>query len=234
MTRVAVRTLVHLVSVAAGLLVAAWLLGGDLTVTSAHLLVTVALLTVVLAVLEPALGSLVLRLARGGRAGRSRAAVPSGPGRPEPARAGAPRAPVGERHGPVEFVALAFAGQAPPAAVTAELGRLAADRRLGIVDVVVVRRRAPDELEVLPVEDLRTVADVPGLAVSSPGTVRGDDVVAMARGLAPGTSAVLVVYERRTHALVAATRDLEAAALAHHLVPFVLTPGQLDRPSATS
>ncbi|MFS0701758.1 DUF6325 family protein [Cellulomonas sp. 179-A 4D5 NHS] len=235
MTRVAVRALVHLVAAAAGLLGAAWLLDGDLTVTPAGFVVTVVALTVVLGGLQPLLGSLLLRLSHRGGAGRSPVtATPAAARRPAPP-VRAPRATAGERHGPVEFVALAFSGERAPAAVTAELARLAADRRLGLIDVVVVRRRTRDELEVLPVEEVSTVAGVQELAVSQPGTVRGDDVAAMARDLTPGTSAVLVVFERRrARALVAAARDVEAAALAHHLVPFPLVPGQLHPPSASN
>lgn len=233
MIRVAVRALVHLVSAAAGLLTAAWLLDGDLTVTTTGFVVTVTVLTVALGVLQPVLGPLLARLPRGG-AGRSPVTATQHPARRSSAPVGAPRAP-GRRRGPVEFVALAFSGECAPAEVTSELARLAADRRLGLIDVVVVRRRARDELEVLAVEEVGAVAGVQHVRVSSPGTVRGDDVAAMARDLTPGTSAVLVVFERRrARALVAAARDVEAAALAHHLAPFPLLPGRLDPPSASN
>ncbi|MGW6129877.1 DUF6325 family protein [Cellulomonas sp. NPDC055163] len=232
MTRVLVRTLVHLVSVAAGLLAAAWLLDGDLAVRTTAFVVTVAVLTVVLGVLEPVLGPLLVRPFRRGQGAPSSAPAAAGARRPSPGTS-TPRASPSTGHGPVEFVALAFSGERAPAAVTAELRRLAADRGLGLVDVLVVRRRTPHELEVLPDEDLATVAGVAGLAVAGRGTVRDDDVAAMARDLVPGTSAVLVVFERRgAHVHVAAARDVEAAALAHHLVPFPLVPGQLDRRSA--
>lgn len=234
MIRVAVRALVHLVSAAAGLLTAAWLLDGDLTVTTTGFVATVTVLTVALGVLQPVLGPLLARLPRGG-AGRSPVTATQHPARRSSAPVGAPRAPAGRRRGPVEFVALAFSGECAPAEVTSELARLAADRRLGLIDVVVVRRRTRDELEVLPVEEVGAVAGVQHVTVSSPGTVRGDDVAAMARDLTPGTSAVLVVFERRrARALVAAARDVEAAALAHHLAPFPLLPGRLDPPSASN
>ncbi|MBW9094878.1 hypothetical protein JNB62_14390 [Microbacterium jejuense] len=95
-------------------------------------------------------------------------------------------------YGPIEFYAIGFEGDRPGPAVLQAIDDLVAAGTVNVLDLVFVRRSPEGELEILELSDTLE-SDVPTLDLE--GLAGEEDILALADGLEPGTSAAILVIE---------------------------------------
>ncbi|GAA5209901.1 DUF6325 family protein [Microbacterium kyungheense] len=95
-------------------------------------------------------------------------------------------------YGPIEFYAIGFEGDRPGPAVLQAIDDLVAAGTVNVLDLVFVRRSPEGELEILELSDT-IESDVPSLDLE--GLAGEEDILALADGLEPGTSAAILVIE---------------------------------------
>ena len=95
-------------------------------------------------------------------------------------------------YGPIEFYAIGFDGDKPGPGVLQAIDDLVAAGTVNVLDLVFVARSADGELSVLELSDI-VVSDGPSLDLA--GLASEEDIDDLAAGVAPGTSAAILVVE---------------------------------------
>jgi hypothetical protein len=120
-------------------------------------------------------------------------------------------------YGPIEFYAIGFEGDRPGPAVLKAVDDLVAQGTVNVLDLVFVRRSPEGELEILELSDT-IESDVPELDLQ--GLAGEEDILALASGLEPGTSAAILVVELLwAKAFASALYDAGGAVIAREGVP---------------
>ncbi|MGN6218272.1 MAG: DUF6325 family protein [Microbacterium sp.] len=120
-------------------------------------------------------------------------------------------------YGPIEFYAIGFEGDRPGPAVLQAIDDLVAAGTVNLLDLVFVRRSPEGELEILELSDT-VESDVPSLDLE--GLAGEEDILALAAGLEPGTSAAILVIELLwAKAFASALYDAGGAVIAREGVP---------------
>jgi len=120
-------------------------------------------------------------------------------------------------YGPIEFYAIGFEGDRPGPGVLQAIDDLVAAGTVNILDLVFVRRSPEGELEILELSDT-IESDVPTLDLE--GLAGEEDILALADGLEPGTSAAILVVELLwAKAFASALYDAGGAVIAREGVP---------------
>ncbi len=121
-------------------------------------------------------------------------------------------------YGPIEFYAIGFDGDRPGPGVLKAVDDLVASGTVNLLDLVFARRSPEGELEVIELSDTTDDAGVPALALA--GLAGRDDIEELAEGLAPGSSAAILVVELLwAKAFAAALFDAGGAVLARTGIP---------------
>lgn len=98
--------------------------------------------------------------------------------------------------GPVEYVILEFpGGEAPLADLAPSLGRLVEGGTVRILDLVVVRRDADGRAFADEVDALSAAAAFEGIEGEIGGLIGVGDIDEIASAMAPGASALVIVWE---------------------------------------
>jgi len=120
-------------------------------------------------------------------------------------------------YGPIEFYAIGFDGDRPGPAVLAAIDDLVTSGTVNLLDLVFARRSPEGELEILELSD--TIDDgAPALDLA--GLAGEEDIVALAEGLEPGSSAAILVVELLwAKSFAAALYDAGGTVLARHGIP---------------
>ena len=122
--------------------------------------------------------------------------------------------------GPVEIVAVAFPTERIPDGIRSAVLEVLEQGTVTLLDLAVVRRSPDGDVEVLEVTDLGDELAVTDVELSAAGLAAEEDLDHVAAGLAPGTSAVVLVVEHTwARALVAATRTADGVVLLSERVP---------------
>ena len=120
-------------------------------------------------------------------------------------------------YGPIEFYAIGFEGDRPGPGVLKAVDDLVAEGTVNVLDLVFVRRSPEGELEILELSDTLE-SDVPTLDLE--GLAGEEDILALADGLEPGTSAAILVVELLwAKAFASALYDAGGAVIAREGVP---------------
>lgn len=120
-------------------------------------------------------------------------------------------------YGPIEFYAIGFEGDRPGPGVLKAVDDLVAAGTVNVLDLVFVRRSPEGELEILELSDTLE-SDVPTLDLE--GLAGEEDILALADGLEPGTSAAILVVELLwAKAFASALYDAGGAVIAREGVP---------------
>jgi len=120
-------------------------------------------------------------------------------------------------YGPIEFYAIGFEGDRPGPGVLQAVDDLVAAGTVNVLDLVFVRRSPEGELEILELSDT-IESDVPALDLE--GLAGEEDILALADGLEPGTSAAILVVELLwAKAFASALYDAGGAVIAREGVP---------------
>lgn len=120
-------------------------------------------------------------------------------------------------YGPIEFYAIGFEGDRPGPGVLKAIDDLVAEGTVNVLDLVFVRRSPEGELEILELSDT-IESDVPALDLE--GLAGEEDILALADGLEPGTSAAILVVELLwAKAFASALYDAGGAVIAREGVP---------------
>jgi len=120
-------------------------------------------------------------------------------------------------YGPIEFYAIGFEGDRPGPGVLQAIDDLVAEGTVNVLDLVFVRRSPEGELEILELSDT-IESDVPTLDLE--GLAGEEDILALAAGLEPGTSAAILVVELLwAKAFASALYDAGGAVIAREGVP---------------
>jgi hypothetical protein len=120
-------------------------------------------------------------------------------------------------YGPIEFYAIGFEGDRPGPGVLQAIDDLVAAGTVNLLDLVFVRRSPEGELELLELSDT-IESDVPSLDLE--GLAGEEDILALAAGLEPGTSAAILVVELLwAKAFASALYDAGGAVIAREGVP---------------
>jgi hypothetical protein len=120
-------------------------------------------------------------------------------------------------YGPIEFYAIGFDGDRPGPDVLAAIDDLVASGTVNLLDLVFARRSPEGELEILELSD--TIDDgAPALDLA--GLAGEEDILALAEGLEPGSSAAIVVVELLwAKSFASALYDAGGTVLARHGIP---------------
>ncbi|MCB7135575.1 DUF6325 family protein [Cellulosimicrobium marinum] len=122
--------------------------------------------------------------------------------------------------GPVEIVALAFPTSRIPDAVQAAVRDVLAAGTVTLLDLVVVRRSEAGDVEILELTDLGDEVEITDVELTSAGLAGEEDLDEVAAGLAPGTSAtVLVVEHTWARGIVAAANENDGVVLLSERIP---------------
>ncbi len=117
--------------------------------------------------------------------------------------------------GPVEIVAVAFPSDRIPAGVQASVLEMLAEGTVTLLDLAVVRRSDAGDVEVVEVTDLGDDVELTGA-----GLAGEEDLDAVAAGLAPGTSALVLVVEHTwARGVIAATSAADGVVLLSERIP---------------
>jgi len=120
-------------------------------------------------------------------------------------------------YGPIEFYAIGFEGDRPGPGVLQAIDDLVAEGTVNVLDLVFVRRSPEGELEILELSDT-IESDVPALDLE--GLAGEEDILALAAGLEPGTSAAVLVVELLwAKSFASALYDAGGAVIAREGVP---------------
>lgn len=121
-------------------------------------------------------------------------------------------------YGPIEFYAIGFEGDTPGPGVLQAIDDLVAAGTVNVLDLVFVARAADGELTVLELSDINIGGDAPALDLA--GLASGEDIDDLAAGVAPGTSAAILVVELLwAKAFAGALFDAGGAVLARTGIP---------------
>lgn len=120
-------------------------------------------------------------------------------------------------YGPIEFYAIGFDGDRPGPAVLEAIDDLVESGTVNVLDLVFARRSPEGELEVFELSD--TVDDgAPALDLA--GLAGEEDVLFLAEGLEPGSSAAILVVELLwAKSFAAALYDAGGAVIARESIP---------------
>jgi uncharacterized membrane protein len=98
-------------------------------------------------------------------------------------------------YGPVEFVLVAFQGEAPDPGVIEAVRELVRDGAVRILDAVVISRTIEGGVETIEVEDSTDAYGLEEAGLDLSGLAADEDIEYFAESLEPGTSAELLVVE---------------------------------------
>jgi len=130
-------------------------------------------------------------------------------------------------YGPIEFYAIGFEGDRPGPGVLTAIDDLVASGTVNVLDLVFVRRGPDGELEVLELSDTIDDGGVPALDLA--GLASEEDIADLADGVAPGTSAAILVVELLwAKAFASALFDAGGAVLARQTIPAPLVNAYLS------
>jgi len=122
--------------------------------------------------------------------------------------------------GPVEIVAVAFPTDRIPAGVQASVLEVLAEGTVTLLDLAVVRRSDAGDVEVIEVTDLGDELEITDVELTGAGLAGEEDLDAVAAGLAPGTSALVLVVEHTwARGVVAATSAADGVVLLSERIP---------------
>ena len=122
--------------------------------------------------------------------------------------------------GPVEIVAIAFPSDRIPAGVQASVLEVLAEGTVTLLDLAVVRRSDAGDVEVVEVTDLGDELEITDVELTGAGLAGEEDLDAVAAGLAPGTSALVLVVEHTwARGVIAATSAADGVVLLSERIP---------------
>ncbi|MGM7424439.1 DUF6325 family protein [Cellulosimicrobium sp. CpK407] len=122
--------------------------------------------------------------------------------------------------GPVEIVAIAFPSDRIPAGVQASVLEVLAEGTVTLLDLAVVRRSEAGDVEVVEVTDLGDELEITDVELTGAGLAGEEDLDAVAAGLAPGTSALVLVVEHTwARGVIAATGAADGVVLLSERIP---------------
>lgn len=122
--------------------------------------------------------------------------------------------------GPVEIVAVAFPSDRIPAGVQASVLEMLAEGTVTLLDLAVVRRSDAGDVEVVEVTDLGDELEITDVELTGAGLAGEEDLDAVAAGLAPGTSALVLVVEHTwARGVIAATSAADGVVLLSERIP---------------
>ncbi len=122
--------------------------------------------------------------------------------------------------GPVEIVAVAFPSDRIPAGVQASVLEVLAEGTVTLLDLAVVRRSDAGDVEVVEVTDLGDELEITDVELTGAGLAGEEDLDAVAAGLAPGTSALVLVVEHTwARGVIAATSAADGVVLLSERIP---------------
>ncbi|MFB8228945.1 DUF6325 family protein [Cellulosimicrobium sp. NPDC055967] len=122
--------------------------------------------------------------------------------------------------GPVEIVAVAFPSDRIPAGVQASVLEVLAEGTVTLLDLAVVRRSDAGDVEVIEVTDLGDELEITDVELTGAGLAGEEDLDAVAAGLAPGTSALVLVVEHTwARGVIAATSAADGVVLLSERIP---------------
>ena len=122
--------------------------------------------------------------------------------------------------GPVEIVAVAFPSDHIPAGVQASVLEVLAEGTVTLLDLAVVRRSDAGDVEVVEVTDLGDELEITDVELTGAGLAGEEDLDAVAAGLAPGTSALVLVVEHTwARGVIAATSAADGVVLLSERIP---------------
>ncbi|KLN35608.1 DUF6325 family protein [Cellulosimicrobium cellulans] len=122
--------------------------------------------------------------------------------------------------GPVEIVAVAFPTDRIPAGVQASVLEVLAEGTVTLLDLAVVRRSDAGDVEVIEVTDLGDELEITDVELTGAGLAGEEDLDAVAAGLAPGTSALVLVVEHTwARGVIAATSAADGVVLLSERIP---------------
>jgi uncharacterized membrane protein len=122
--------------------------------------------------------------------------------------------------GPVEIIAVAFPTDRIPAGVQASVLEVLAEGTVTLLDLAVVRRSDAGDVEVVEVTDLGDELEITDVELSGAGLAGEEDLDEVAAGLAPGTSALVLVVEHTwARGVVAATGAADGVVLLSQRIP---------------
>ncbi|MFF2268592.1 DUF6325 family protein [Cellulosimicrobium cellulans] len=122
--------------------------------------------------------------------------------------------------GPVEIVAIAFPTDRVPAGVQASVLEVLAEGTVTLLDLAVVRRSDAGDVEVIEVTDLGDELEITDVELTGAGLAGEEDLDAVAAGLAPGTSALVLVVEHTwARGVIAATSAADGVVLLSERIP---------------
>jgi len=122
--------------------------------------------------------------------------------------------------GPVEIVAVAFPTDRIPAGVQASVLEVLAEGTVTLLDLAVVRRSDAGDVEVIEVTDLGDELEITDVELTGAGLAGEEDLDAVAAGLAPGTSALVLVVEHTwARGVIAATSAADGVVLLGERIP---------------
>lgn len=121
-------------------------------------------------------------------------------------------------YGPIELYAIGFDGDRPGPAILQAVDDLVASGTVNVLDLVFVTRSLDGELSILELSDTSDDGGVPALDLA--GLAGEDDIAALAEGVAPGSSAAVLVVELLwAKAFAGALYDAGGAVLAREGIP---------------
>lgn len=130
-------------------------------------------------------------------------------------------------YGPIEFYAIGFEGDKPGPGVLQAIDDLVASGTVNVLDLVFATRAPDGELTVLELSDTIDDADVPALDLA--GLASDEDINDLAEGVAPGTSAAILVVELLwAKAFASALFDAGGVVLARQGIPAPLVNAYLS------
>ncbi len=122
--------------------------------------------------------------------------------------------------GPVEIVAVAFPSDRIPAGVQASVLEVLAEGTVTLLDLAVVRRSDAGDVEVIEVTDLGDELEITDVELTGAGLAGEEDLDAVAAGLAPGTSALVLVVEHTwARGVITATSAADGVVLLSERIP---------------
>lgn len=122
--------------------------------------------------------------------------------------------------GPVEIVAIAFPADRIPAEVRSSVLEVLATGTVTLLDLAVVRRSDTGDVELLEVTDLGDELEITDVELTGAGLAGEEDLQEVAAGLAPGTSALVLVVEHTwARGVVAASAAAGGVVLLSERVP---------------
>ncbi|WP_454042090.1 DUF6325 family protein [Cellulosimicrobium sp. Marseille-Q8652] len=122
--------------------------------------------------------------------------------------------------GPVEIVAIAFPSDRVPSGVQTAVADVLAEGTVTLLDLAVVRRSENGDAEFLELTDLGDEIEITDIELSGAGLAGEEDLDEVAAGLAPGTSALVLVVEHTwARGVVGAAADADGVVLFSERIP---------------